>query len=79
MTEWQSVRLFVLAAQDGQCAEGGCSVAATDVVADVTTGEHVAYCRSHRLRRDGHARAVKGVHTKLVKREQESGQATLLA
>jgi hypothetical protein len=77
MTEWQSIRLFVLASQEGTCADGECSAPATDVVSDAS-GDHVAYCRSHRLRRDGHARAIKAIHTKLVRRERESGQTTIL-
>lgn len=79
MSPWQSTRLFVLASQEGACADGECSAPATDVVLDTATGAHVAYCRSHRLRRDGHARAVKAVHTKLVNRERASGQTTILS
>lgn len=75
MTPWQSTRALVLASQDGQCASLGCPVPALDVVA--VDGEHVAYCRSHRLKLDAGIRIPKARHTKIVNREQVSGQVLI--
>ena len=75
MTPWQSTRALVLASQDGQCASLGCPVPALDVV--TVNGEHVAYCRSHRLKLDASIRIPKARHTKIVKREQVSGQVLI--
>lgn len=73
--EWQAARLLTLASQEGACGHSGCLTPAQDVVP--TDGLLVGYCRSHRLQLDGAARAVKGHHTKLVKRERASGQTII--
>jgi hypothetical protein len=74
--EWQAFRMLALTSQEGACAHSGCLTPAQDVVTGAD-GMLVAYCRSHRLKLDGAARAVKGRHTKLVNREHESGQTTI--
>ena len=74
--EWQAFRLLAITSQEGACAHPECFTPAKDVVTG-TDGMLVAYCRSHRLKLDGAARAVKGHHTKLVNREHASGQTTI--
>lgn len=73
--EWQAARLLTLASQEGACGHSGCLTPAQDVVP--TDGLLVGYCRSHRLKLDGASRAAKGRHTKIVNREQTSGQTTI--
>lgn len=75
MTPWQSIRTLVIAAQDGRCATPGCSAPALDVV--TVGGDHVAFCRSCRLKGDAPVRIPKARHTKIVNREQASGQVLI--
>jgi len=74
--EWQAFRLLAITSQEGVCARPECLTPAQDVVTGAD-GLLVAYCRSHRLRLDGAARAVKGRHTRFVNREQASGQTKI--
>lgn len=74
--EWQAARLLALASQEGVCGHSGCLTPAQDVIHDAE-GMLVGYCRSHRLKLDGAARAVKAWHTRLVRREHASGQTTI--
>lgn len=76
-SEWQATRKFVLAAQQGRCATAGCLAAGRDVV--MRGAGFCAFCRSCRLRFDGHDRAVKARHTIVAKRVARTGQQEIFA
>ena len=76
-SEWQSTRLFVLAAQQGRCATPGCSAPGRDVI--MRGAGFCAFCRSCRLKNDGHERALKARHTITVKRNTRLGQQEIFS
>ena len=71
-SEWQAIRLFVLAAQQGRCATAGCPAAGRDVV--MKGAGFCAFCRRCRLKFDGHERALKARQTIRTKRDKRLGQ-----